>query len=141
MKKNKPSIDNLNRLLREAAIKLDRAALEIRDIPFEPRKQHIRKIAEALSNVFDIQHMIYDERPDLEPEYLKRSEPPANSEANRAWGDALIKVFDHEEVGDIDGAILVWESFINTNPPREYLDEATSSLKRLKRIYKKKKDT
>ena len=141
MKKHPPSLDHLNKLLREAANKLDRAALEIRDIPLEPRKQHIRKIGEALSNIFDIQHTIYDARPDLEPEYLGLSKPPANLEANRAWGNALIKAFDLEEVGDIDGAVKVWESFVNTAPPKEYLDGAKATLARLKKTYKKKKHT
>ncbi len=64
------SFELLNQLLVEAAAKLDTAAAMIRDLNLSP-PNNIRKIGEALVNVFEVQHEIYEVRPDLKPEFLK----------------------------------------------------------------------
>jgi hypothetical protein len=64
------SYESLNELLAEAALKLDRAANAVRDLNLSP-ENNIRKIGEALANVFEIQHQIYALRPDLKPDFLK----------------------------------------------------------------------
>lgn len=135
--KNNPSFENLNKLLNAAVGKLNKAAYEIRNIPFEPRKQHIHKIAEALIIVHDIQKDIYKIRPDLEPEYLKHLVPPENPSANRAWGDALLKAVDLEDAGEIEAAIHLLEEFIKTEPPLEYVKETKAHIARLKKEYNK----
>lgn len=66
-----PSIDRLNRLLAEAGHLLDEASIEIRDMGIDP-EQNIRKIAEALVNISEIQLEVYQRRPDLMPDYLKK---------------------------------------------------------------------
>jgi hypothetical protein len=62
--------ESLNELLNEAASKLDRAANMVRDLNLSP-ENNIRKIGEALANVYEIQHQIYALRPDLKPDFLK----------------------------------------------------------------------
>jgi len=62
--------ESLNELLNKAASKLDRAANMVRDLNLSP-ENNIRKIGEALANVFEIQHQIYALRPDLKPDFLK----------------------------------------------------------------------
>jgi hypothetical protein len=65
------SYEMLDELLGEAASKLDKAANMVRDLKLSPQN-NIRKIGEALANVFEIQHEIYKIRPDLEPDFLKK---------------------------------------------------------------------
>ena len=64
------SYESLNELLTEAASKLDRAANLVRDLNLSP-EDNIKKIGEALVNVFEIQHQIFALRPDLKPDFLK----------------------------------------------------------------------
>lgn len=63
-------IETLNALLMEASTKLDASASLIRDLELN-KDRNIYKIGEALANVFEIQHEIYERRPDLKPRYLE----------------------------------------------------------------------
>jgi hypothetical protein len=141
MNKRKASLDNLHKLLTDAANKLDRAAREIRDIPFEPRKEYIRKIAGAIGNILDIRHKIYQSRPDLQPDYLRKLKPLKNREANRAWGNAMMGAVDLEGDGDIDGALSTLEAFLATDPPDQYRREVKAHIARLNKTYRKKSVT
>ena len=141
MNKRKPSLDSLNKLLTDAANKLDRAAREIRNIPFEPRKQCIQKIAEGLVNIFEIQHKIFESRPDLQPQYLRKLKPLRNPEANRAWGKAMMSAVDLEEHGDIGGAISQLEAFLATDPPDTYRRRVQAHIARLKKLRRRKSGT
>ena len=64
------NLDNLNTLLAEAASNLDVAASMIRSLELDKQK-NVYKVGEALANIFEIQHEIYERRPDLWPRYLK----------------------------------------------------------------------
>jgi hypothetical protein len=46
-----PSLESLNDLLNQAAKVLDTAALQVRDVPLEPRKENIRRIAAVLTAI------------------------------------------------------------------------------------------
>ena len=65
------SLESLEALLRVAAQNLDLSASMIRDLGLSPDK-NIRKVGEALASIFEIQHEIYEIRPELKPDYLKR---------------------------------------------------------------------
>ena len=65
------SLDSLNCLLSDAGKLLDQASSEIRDASLNP-EQNIRRIAEALMRIFEVRMQIYEQRPDLSPEYLKK---------------------------------------------------------------------
>ncbi len=65
------SLDELEHLLKEASCLLDNAAKEVRDLGLEPEK-NVRRIGEALVLVSEIRNEIYNRRPDLIPEYLKK---------------------------------------------------------------------
>ncbi len=69
---NEPSLDRLDSQLRQAAKLLNDCAKLIRDIQLDS-KSNIRRIGEALVNVFEIQNQIYERRPDLTPDHLKDS--------------------------------------------------------------------
>ena len=66
-----PSLDSLNALLSEPAKLLDQSAGQIRDTGLNP-EENIRKIAEALAEIFEVQMQIFQLRPDLTPDYLKK---------------------------------------------------------------------
>jgi BMFP domain-containing protein YqiC len=65
-----PSLDRLDWLLAVAAKVADRAASEIRDVDLNS-EVNIRRVGQALWNLFEIRNEIHKERPDLMPEFLK----------------------------------------------------------------------
>jgi hypothetical protein len=66
-----PSLESLNGLLLEAAKLLDQSSHQIRDSGLNS-EENIRRIAEALIKIFEVQMQIYQLRPDLAPDYLKK---------------------------------------------------------------------
>jgi hypothetical protein len=99
------SLESINDKLRIAAENLDQAAIEIRDLPLEPTKQHIRAIGEALANIIEIQHKIYRMRPELEPDYLKEEKPEPDGELTPDQ-EILVAQLTNEEIKEIDNALL-----------------------------------
>ncbi len=67
--KNEVSLDRLNDQLTKSAKLLDACADLIRDLELSPG-DNITRIGEALVNIFEIQRQIYEQRPDLAPDYL-----------------------------------------------------------------------
>ena len=70
--KTKSSPDRLRQmdaLLRKGARLIDSAATLV--IPAGMDKKNIRRIGQALVKVFEVQHEIYDRRPELIPKCLK----------------------------------------------------------------------
>jgi hypothetical protein len=125
-----PTLDSINDLLTEAAKKLDQAAREIRDEPLEPAKEHIHRIGEALANVFQIQHQIYESRPDLKPGYL--AEELKSPEDNRALDEAMLNADKLAGAGKIMEAIRVLENFISSYPASELRSIAEGEIERYK---------
>jgi len=70
-------MEKLNKFLTEAASKLDKSAALIRDLDLD-QKNNRERIAEALANIFEIQHQIYDINPELKPDYLKNDTDKAS---------------------------------------------------------------
>ena len=68
--KREITLDYLDYSLCRASRLLDNCACLARDLEFNS-KENIKRIAEALVQIFDIQNEIYDARPDLMPEWLK----------------------------------------------------------------------
>src|SRR5882724_210926 len=69
MRKHKPRLDAIDRDLTKAGKLLDRAAAKLRDADFAARR-NVRRIAEALAYISEIQFEIYAARPDLLPDSL-----------------------------------------------------------------------
>lgn len=67
------TLDELEAQLRTVAQMLDGSASVIRDLDLNS-PTNIRRIAEALVLVFEIQREIYAVRPDLAPDFLKTPE-------------------------------------------------------------------
>ncbi len=132
--KNMADLKSLNDLLSAAAGILDTAAAEIRDIPLDPKKEHISKIGHALTLIFDIQHQIYKISPELEPEYLKRPSPFPPG-VNRRFGEILLQASDLCDVGKYQEAISLYESYISENPPEFFIKLAGDRIKEIKLDY------
>lgn len=67
------SLEQLNNLLSQAADLLDEAGNQVRDLQVNS-EENLRKIGEALVNIFEIRMQIFKQRPDLTPDYLKEKE-------------------------------------------------------------------
>ena len=72
------SLEYLDRRLTRAARILSDCAGLTRDLDLN-RRENIRRIGEALARIFEIQHEIYELRPELKPDYLQK-EPPGKNE-------------------------------------------------------------
>jgi hypothetical protein len=64
------ALGRLNEKLETAAKVLDDCAQLVVDLELEPQA-HLRSVGRALGTIFEIQNQIYEERPDLIPEFLK----------------------------------------------------------------------
>jgi DNA-binding ferritin-like protein len=62
--------EKLEELLAGASRLLDQAAEQVRDLGLHPDR-NIRKIGEAIVLTSEIRKEVYDQRPDLMPDYLK----------------------------------------------------------------------
>ena len=125
-----PSLDSLNDLLSRAAKLLDVAAREIRDIPLEPTKENIHRIAEVLTEIFELQRRIYDLRPDLKPPFL--DEASSNPESNRALGRALVEADRLGDEGRTDAAIAVLQSYQAAESSAHHREIAQATIERLR---------
>ena len=102
---NMASLESINQKLQVAAEKLDQAASEIRDLPLDPTTKNIRRIGEALENIFQIQHKIFRLRPDLQPAFFteeaREPDPDLTPEQK-----ALVETLSSEEIQKIDELLL-----------------------------------
>ena len=97
------SLDSIYRLLEEATARLDEALQQIRDLPLEPRKEHIHRIGRALSQIYDIEYHVFALRPELTPHVL--SGPLDNPQG--ALSAAMRRAKAAEENGNIDVAVAI----------------------------------
>jgi hypothetical protein len=67
--KRELTLDYLDHRLEKAVRILGDSAGLIRDL--ELGKENIRRTGEAIASIFEIQRVIYEQRPDLMPEFLK----------------------------------------------------------------------
>ena len=99
------TLKSINEKLTLAAEMLDKAVNEIHDLPLEPVKRNIRLIGEALGNILQIQHLIYQQRPDLEPGYLDGKAPEPDPDLTQSER-ALVEQLSSETIKEIDDLLL-----------------------------------
>ena len=124
-----PSIDSVHLLLNQAAHLLDRAAHDIRDSGLAPTRHHIERVAVALSEILEIQQVIYAIRPDLSPAHL--NEPPVNSQADSLLTEAMFAASELEAAGDLAGAIEKYRDFLGREAPPLHRSIAEREISRL----------
>lgn len=119
----------LDRLLSVACTMLDSAAGDIRDIPFEPRKEHIHRIGSALAEIFEIREAIWSLQPSLRPKEL--DEPNLEPIENRAFAHIIQDAYGFEEEGKLKEAIQRFEHFANQTTSVHLREVALSEISRL----------
>ena len=62
---------SLDRQLTKSARMLSDCARLVKDLDFN-RRENMKRIAAALTTIFEVQNQIYERRPDLTPEHLKK---------------------------------------------------------------------
>ena len=126
------TLESLHELLKSASASLDRAAGEIRDVPLEPARRNILRIAEILERIDAIQNEIYRLKPELIPEHLwevSKGEWPA-----LIVEGALRRAARLEASGAGPKAIEVLEFLIRCQPSAAHLDRVTGALSRLRQL-------
>lgn len=66
-----PTLDDINGLLEEANAKLNEAMHAIRDLPLEPKRDHMHRVGKALAEIYDIQYHVFALKPELTPPALQ----------------------------------------------------------------------
>lgn len=124
---------NLHRTLKAACCLLDSAAGQIRDSALSPTKEHIHKIAVALSEVFEVQHAIYKVRPELEEKHVEPQ--PEVREANRRLGETLISAYDLADQGQLSQAVTLLRHYSEAEPSLFHKELAANEIERLTNRY------
>ena len=109
-----PTLDELHDQLTVAASLLDAATVAIRECSLAPTREHFRRIGDALAKVYEIQHAIYEVRPDLKPGVLR--EPSEFAAANGRLTVALSTAYKCGETGQYNEAARLLAEFIAAEP-------------------------
>jgi hypothetical protein len=100
------SLDSIFRLLEEATARLNEAAIQIRDLPLEPRSDHLHRVGKALSQIFEIQYHVFALNPDLTPDLF--AAPSEQPEGALAAAMRHARVAEEKGHPDVAAAILKW---------------------------------
>ena len=123
------TLESLNELLERAGRLLDQAAVEVRDLPLNPVRPNIERLAQAMSEVFELQAQICALRPELAPVYMKGP----SQHPDGALNVVMKRVAFFEGAGEIETAIAFLEFFISNEVSPVHLEQARSEVARLKR--------
>lgn len=103
------TIESLAENLQLAINCLNRAAQEISEIGFEPKKENFRNIALAVASIIEIQNNIYAANPTLKPKSQEPEEPDPELSREQL---VLVAKLSKIQINEIDQAIL---SYANSN--------------------------
>ena len=126
------TLEALYKNLERAARTLDKTARQIRDTPLEPTRENIRRIANALSEIFDIQQEIYPLRPELIPHHLwdmRNGRPGPDLIVEAAFRQAKGAAAG----GDYSTAIAVLEFLLRCQPAGPHVKRAKAQISRLRK--------
>jgi len=122
------ALESIYALLEEATTRLNEAAHQIRDLPLEPRREHLHRIGKALSEIFDIQYHVFSLRPELTPEVFLYPFDHPEGALNVAMGHA--RAAEEKGAPEMAIAILRW---VSTRISGEHRDKALAEIHRLER--------
>jgi hypothetical protein len=124
------NLESINNRLLVASRLLDQAAEEIRDAQFAPTRGNIEHIGKALSEIFELQHKIYEVMPELKPNYLNEESP--SPEADGLLTEFLGEAIGLEDAENNEGAIAKLEEFLLLESTPHHKEIARSEIARLK---------
>ena len=126
------TLEALYENLNKAARALDRAAGQVRDVPLEPMKGNIHRIAEMLAEIYEIQRQIYPLRPELIPEHLwdiRRGNPGPELIIEGAFRRAKAAAAG----GNKSKAIDILEFLLRCQPSGPHVKRANAAISRLRK--------
>lgn len=126
--------ERINNKLNFAAESLNEIAEDISKSEFPYVRAEVENIGKALAAIFDIQKTIYTHNPHLVPEHLK--EKSRYPEWNREFAKLLIQNESLLSKNNPTEAVILTEQFIESEPPKEFLEMANSEIKRIKALFK-----
>jgi hypothetical protein len=92
-----PSYAHLDALIGQALECLNQAAAEIRDLPFEPATDNVRKIGEATYQLWELRQQLYREHPEAKRDFV------VESELNEARFEHLSELLAEASAAETDG--------------------------------------
>jgi hypothetical protein len=122
-----PSAKSIDDLLIQAAALLNRAAGEIRDAPLRPTSKNIGHVAEALSQIFEVQLQIHALHPELAPGYM--NEP--TKDPSKHFEVTLQRAKEFEALGETETAVAFLKQFIAREPGAEQCALAEREISRI----------
>jgi hypothetical protein len=121
--------------LNSSSIIADWAAQTIVSIPFEPKIQNVKAIAEALSIFKDISSALYEKRPDLKPDYLKVEN--SNDPGRVVYGPDNPMPLNLQKCLEITGAINMLKSFQAIGKSQTLVEVADREIPKLQELLEK----
>jgi len=120
--------ENLSRVARA----LDRAAGQIRDVPLDPARENIRRIGNALDQIFEIQRQIHPLRPELVPVHLWNIQK-GNPGPELIIEGAFRRARAAAAAGDNSKAIDLLEFLLQCQPSGSHVKRTKSQISRLRK--------
>lgn len=111
MKKN---IETLEALLAGACTLLNDAAAIQKELKIQPEKDVLRAIADSLLRCWDARDHLFNERPDLKPEFMLHAE--MYPEVHDAYVNTIEDAVKYEQVGRLGEATKIYEQFLLDAP-------------------------
>ena len=112
---------------------LDEVASSISQSELLTKSAAIGSIGEALAAISDIQMAIYEIKPDLMPEFLKRE--PSYREENIKFGEIVMEIQSNLALNKPLESISLMNEYIAGNPPEKYRHMAESEIHRIKKLF------
>jgi hypothetical protein len=118
-------LTELENLLSECAKKLDGVTSLIKESELDSG-ENIKRIGAALTYIYEIQHAIYEIKPELKPDSIKVESPhPLH---NKLLTTAMSNAASLCDVQQFEEAIIVMKEFLDTDPPKNLARMAESRI-------------
>ena len=125
------SLEALHEILNDAASKLNEAATAIREAPLDPVKPNIHHIANALSDIFELQRNVWVQRPELIPEHLWEAPAGGNPSPQQIVEGAFRRAKRAEAAGDVALAVAILQFLIRCQPSGHHIARANGEIARI----------
>jgi hypothetical protein len=128
------TLEALYEMLSKAARTLDRAASQVRDIPLKPEREHISHIANAITEIYEVQLKIYPLKPELIPEHLWDMRNGDPGPALIIEG-ALRRAKSAAAKGDTSHALEILEFLLRCQPSGSHVKKVKAQMSRLRKSH------
>ena len=123
-------LKSINDKLNDACSLLDEIAQDLAKTGLVQKTAWIKNIGKSLGSIFEIQHSIYLENPDLKPSELEGV--PKDEAANKRFRELILGIRSILVKNKPLDAIDQLNNFIETNPPEYLRDCAVTEINVIK---------